>query len=199
MKSICFETFGELAMKKTILYRSCVASFCAATLICSGCDQQKASETLEKAEQSASETAAAVSDSVGEAVQKGEEAAGEMAKEGSEMAKDAVEKGKQVASDLSEKAAAYLTPIKEEFGSLDSLKEKPEELKAAVSKLIEKIETKAEDVELPEKVSNALATVKEKLVALKEYLEGEYEQAQIDERLQEIKETVKSSLGMSGE
>lgn len=186
-------------MKTTIFYRGSFVALCAVMLVCSGCDQQKASETLEKAEESASETAAAVSDSVGEAVKKGEEAAGEMAKEGSKMAKDAVEKTKQVAGDLSEKAAAYLAPIKEEFGSLDKLKEKPEELKAAVSKLIENIEAKAEGIELPEQVSNALATVKEKLVSLKEYLEGEYEQAQIDKRVQEIKETVKSSLGMSGE
>jgi hypothetical protein len=98
---------------------------------------------------------------------------------------------------LGEKAMAYLSPLKEKLGNLESLKDKPEELKTAVTELIQTIEDKAADIELPEAVSNTLATVKERLVALKDYLQGEVEQAKIDEHIQKIMDAVKSGLGMS--
>jgi hypothetical protein len=143
--------------------------------LCVGCDKQAATEQLEKVEQSAGETADAISDNVS----------------------DAVEKGGDIAGELGEKAMAYLTPLKEKFGDLETLKESPEKLKVAVSDLIEKIEGKAEGITLPESVSNALAAVKEKLIALRDDLGADIEQAKIDEHLKGIMDSVKSALGMS--
>jgi len=59
---------------------------------------------------------------------------------------------------------------KDELSSLDELKATPEELKARVSEIIESIETKAEGIELPETVTKALEGIKEKLIALRDYL-----------------------------
>ena len=42
-----------------------------------------------------------------------------------------------------------------------------------------------------------MASVKEKLVELKQYLEGEYEQAEVDKKVDDIISSVKSGLGMS--
>ena len=170
----------------------------SATLtLCGGCDQQEAQEALEQVEASAGEAAETIKTEVGEAVEEGEKMASEAVEEGKEVAGKAVEEGKELASELSEKATAYLAPLKDKLGNLGELKDKPEELKAAVSELIESMEAKAEDLQLPESVSNALATIKEKLVALRDYLEGEVEQAQLDTRLEEVTNAVKSGLGMS--
>ena len=79
------------------------------------------------------------------------------------------------------------------------MKETPEELKTAVAKLIGSIEQKAQDIKLLETVSTTLAKVKGKLIALRDYLEGEYEQAEIDQHVHEIMESVKSGLGLSQE
>ena len=142
-----------------------------------GCTKQQAVDTVAEAEKSAGQAVEEIGQQVGDAVEAGEEMAGE----------------------LSEKATAYLTPLKEKFGNLESLKETPDRLKAAVSDLIQSIEDKAEDITLPESLSNALASVKEKLIALEEYLEGEVEQAKIDEHLRDIADSVKSAFGMSDE
>ncbi len=173
-------------MKTSFWFRSIALSSCAALVLCGGCDKKAATETLKNAEESAQEAASNVASGVGDAVDEGKAAAS-----------DAVESGKQMASDLGEKAMAFLTPLKEEFGDLDSLKEKPEELKVAVTDLIQKIEDKSADIKLPEAVSTALASVKEKLIALKDYLEGEVEQAKIEEHLKDIMDSVKSGLGMT--
>ncbi|TWT68903.1 hypothetical protein [Crateriforma conspicua] len=140
-----------------------------------GCDSQEASKALESAEQNVAE-------------------AGEKISEGTA---EMVEKGKEAAANLSDEAMAMMTPLKEKFGDLDQLKDKPEELKARVSELIEWMETKAESIELPESVSTALASTKEKLVQLKEYLQGEYEDAEVDKYIQEIKESAGSMFDFS--
>ena len=157
---------------------SCLAMvFCAAVAVgWSGCSREEVTQTLKKAETSAEEAAATTAKEVGKMVKEGESAA----------------------SELGEKAIAYLSPLKEQFSKLDSLKESPEELKTAVTDLIQSIEEKAEDVHLPEAISNTLATVKEKLMALKEYLEGEVDQAKIGEHIQGIMDSVTSGLGLSG-
>ena len=146
-------------------------------VICSGCSKEEAEQTVKKAEESAEEAADTIA----------------------EGTSDIVEKGSEMASQLGEAAMAYLGPLKDKFGNLESLKESPEELKKAVTELIQSIEEKAEGLELPEAISNTLATAKEKLVALKEYLEGEVEQAKIDEHIKSIMDSIKSGLGMSTE
>ena len=151
----------------------CVVSM----FIGSGCSKKEAAESVKKAEESAQKAAESVAAGTGEAVKKGAE----------------------MASELSEAAMAYLSPLKEKFGSLDALKESPKELKKAVTELIQAIEDKTEDIELPEVVSKTLAAAKEKLVALKDYLEGEVEQAKIDEHIKGIMDSIKSGLGMSTE
>jgi uncharacterized coiled-coil DUF342 family protein len=128
-----------------------------------------------------------------QSVKQVEEAADTIAKD----AGDVVEKGKEMAGDLSEKANAFINPLKEKLGQLEDLKDKPDELKKAVADLIQSIEDKAENIELPEALTGTLATVKEKLQELKEYLEGEVEQAKVEEHIQEIMKSVKSGLGMS--
>ena len=149
----------------------------ALVVVWSGCSKEEAEQSLKKAEQTAEDAAKSAAQEVGEVLKKGEEAA----------------------SELGEKALAYLTPLKEKLANLDSLKDSPEQLKQAVTELIETIDGKAEDIQLPEKVSAGLATVKEKLTALRDYLEGEVEQAKIGEHIQEIMDTVKSELGMNGQ
>lgn len=173
-------------MKTKTRFRCIALASCAAFALCCGCDENEATATLEKAGDSIQDTAETVSTEVGDAVKEGKDAAG-----------DVVQEGKQMASELGEKAMAYVTPLKEKFGDLESLKEKPEELKTAVTALIQSIEEKTEDIKLPESVSTALATAKEKLVALKDYLEGEAEPAKIEEHLKDIMESVKSGLGIS--
>jgi hypothetical protein len=164
-------------MNRKDWFRGLAGGFCAASIfVFSGCSQQEAVDAVQQAEQAA------------------EEAADTIAKDTEQM----VEQGQAMAADLGEKAMAYLGPLKEKLGNLEGLKETPEELKTAVSELIQSIENKAEDMNLPEAVSSALASVKEKLVALQEYLQGEVEQAKIDEHIQGIMDTVKSGLGMSG-
>ena len=93
---------------------------------------------------------------------------------------------------------AFLGPLKEKFGDLDSLKDSPEKLKSAVTDLIQTIEDKAGSIELPQAMQDGLETIKEKLVALRDYLDGEVQQSGIDERVTSIMDSVKSGLGMSG-
>lgn len=153
-----------------------VACFAAATSF-GGCSTEEATEELKKAGAAAEGAASEVAEDVGAVVEEGEKMAGE----------------------LGEKAQAFLTPLKDKVGNLEELKKSPEKLKTAVGEMIESIEQKAEGIELPETVSKTLATVKEKLVELRDYLEGEYEQAKIDERVQDIVDSVKSGLGLSKE
>ncbi len=127
--------------------------------------------------------------------------AGESAREGADtMTKDAgkmVAAGEKLAGQLGDKAMEFLSPLKEKFGSLESLKESPAELKEAVTELIQSIETKAEGIKLPEAMTKTLTGIKEKLVALRDYLGGEIEQTKIDEYVGDIMNSVKSGLGMS--
>jgi hypothetical protein len=90
-----------------------------------------------------------------------------------EMAGKAGDKIKEGAAALSEDVLGFLGPIKEQLGSLDSLKEKPAELKAAAEKLIALIESKTESIKLPEGIQKTVDTLKEKLVKLKDYLAGD--------------------------
>ena len=83
------------------------------------------------------------------------------------------DKAKDAMKNLSEEAMGFLKPIKEQLGDLGSLKDKPAELKEAVSKILETIESKAESIPLPEGVKTTVATVKEKLTSLKDYLAGD--------------------------
>ncbi|MEO8270762.1 MAG: hypothetical protein ABI557_13650 [Aureliella sp.] len=107
----------------------------------------------------------------------------------------AVKKGGEYASELGEDATAYLAPLKEKVGSLDSLKDTPEKLKEAVADIIQWIEDKAEAFKLPETMGKALADSKSKLIELQEYLKGEVEQAKIEEHIQHIKDSFKSVFG----
>lgn len=184
-------------MNKIVWFRSMVLASCAAFVLCIGCSKQEASTAFKNAEESARDAAETVAADVGDAAKEGQEMAGDALEGGKQAASDAVKKGADLASDLGEKAMAFVAPLKEKVGNLDNLKEKPEELKVAVEDLIQSMEQKAEGMELPESVSNALATIKEKLVALKDYLEGEVEQAQVNERVQDIMDSVKSGLGMT--
>ena len=147
----------------------------ALTIFAAGCSKEEAADSLKKAEKAAEGAAETIVEDTEKVIKEGEELAGE----------------------LGDKAMAYLTPMKEKFGNLESLKDKPAELKEAVAELITSIEEKAEDIELPEALNKSLTTVKDKLVALKDYLEGEVEQAKIEEHVNGIMETVKSGLGMS--
>ncbi len=123
------------------------------------------------------------------------DAANQAAEKVSKGAQEMVKEGQQIAADLSDKAKEYLNPLKEKFGNLEGLKKTPEKLKTAVTELIQSIEDKAADIKLPESVSNALSKIKEKLVALKEYLQGEVEEAKLDEKVKDVMDSVKSGLG----
>jgi chromosome segregation ATPase len=168
----------EMTMKSPALQIAVllpIALLAASLLSVSGCNKQEATKELKEMEAAAEEGAAQVAEDV----------------------EAAVEEGEKMASELGEKAMEYLTPLKDELSSLDELKATPEELKARVSEIIESIETKAEGIELPETVTKALEGIKEKLIALRDYLQGEFEQSKIDEHVKEIMDSVKSGLGMS--
>jgi hypothetical protein len=173
MRLDVFQEIGK--MKKKLEWFVVVVMLVPLISFPSGCSKEEATESLKKAEDAAEHAAETIADDTEEVIKEGEE----------------------LAEELGEKALAYLTPLKEKFGNLDGLKGKPAELKVAVADLIKSIEEKAEDIELPEAVSNALAAAKDKLVALKEYLEGEVEQAKVEEHIQDIVESIKSGLGMS--
>ncbi len=145
-------------------------------LVVGGCSQEEAAEALKNAESNAEDAAKTVSEDAEKIMAKGEEVAGELA----------------------EQAAGFLAPIKEKVQSLDKLKETPAELKTAVVDLIDSIEAKSEEIKLPEPIANALAAVKDKMIALRDYLEGEADPAKIKQYVDEIKEMVGSKLGLSG-
>ncbi|MEM1068328.1 MAG: hypothetical protein AAGI63_05500 [Planctomycetota bacterium] len=142
---------------------------------CCGCNKEEASSIVAQVEDSAAETAEAIQAETGEAV----------------------ERTREAASEFGEKVTSYLNPLKEKFGNLESLKDKPEELKEAVTGLIASIDERAEDIELPEELGKILTAAKEKLLTLKSYLEGEVDQAKVDEQIQEIMSSIKSQFGMT--
>lgn len=188
MRSVC-EYIHYSILKATSFMKNSnrFSWFIAATiplafLSLSGCTKEQASETLKQAEASAEEAAEGIADEVDAAAEKG-----------GEMAEAAAEK----ASELGEQAMSYMAGLKEKFGDLETLKETPEKLKVAVMELIQTIEEKAEGIKLPEAMSSGLASVKAKLIELKDYLEGEVEQAKIDEHLKEISDSIKSGLGFA--
>ncbi len=161
---------------------------CLSMAFLTGCSEQETKDALNDSEQA-----------VGDAAEDVAKEASDLMKSGKKMAQDAMESGKELAGKLSEQAQTFLNPLKEKFGDLDGLKESPEKLKTAVAELIENIDSKASNLQLPEPVANALTAIKEKLVALGSYLEGQYEQSQVDEKVADILESVKSKLGMSGD
>lgn len=154
---------------------SMLAAFLLIVVSPPGCTKQEAAQALQKTEAEAEAVANEVAENV-------------------EMA---AEKGQQVVQELGSEAAAYLTSLKDDFGNLEALKEAPEELKAKVAELIATIEQRAGEITIPESVRTALATVQEKLVALRDYLEGEIEQAKVDEHIKGITESVDAMLGLS--
>jgi hypothetical protein len=165
-------------MEKQRFQSFCCGMLCVAVLVfTNGCDKQDAKDAID----SAGDTAANAADSV---------------KEGAE---GVVAEGKEIAGELSEGVTAFLTPMKEKMGNLESLKSKPEELKTAVSEMITSIEEKTSSLEMPEALSTAIESIKEKLVGLKDYLEGEYDQSGIDKKVDDLMTSVKSGLGMSAE
>jgi len=153
-------------------------SIAAIGFVCGGgCSKDDAADAINEVETAANDTAQSVAEGAGRAVEEGERMAGE----------------------LTAKAKQYVDPLKEKLGDLDSLKDTPEELKKAVAGLIDSIEQRTGEIKLPEGVTSALATIKEKLIALRDYLEGEVDQAKIEEHLKEIEEASKGILGMSQE
>jgi hypothetical protein len=185
-KFLVFSIEGNV-MKKCFSLHGVLLMCCSALLLIGlGCDQDAANEAMQEVETSAGDAAGALTDDAKAAMEKGKEMAG-----------DAAAKGKEMASELGENAMSFLTPLKEKLGNLESLKDTPEKLKTAVSDLIASIEEKAEGLTMPEAISETLATLKAKLVDLKEYLGGEYEQSGIDEKVNDIVTSVKSGLGMT--
>jgi hypothetical protein len=163
-------------MKTTIGFPGFGWALCAVgMLVCSGCSQQEAEDAVRQAGETVGDTADAIAQDVDVVVEKGE----------------------RMASELGENAAAYVASLKEKFGNLQGLKDSPEKLKSTVEDLIVSIENKAQEINLPETVSSTLTSVKEKLVTLRDELEGDIEQAKIDEHIQSILDSVKSGLGMS--
>lgn len=135
------------------------------TVVFGGCSEETKQEA-EKLKSSAAEGAKALGEKAGEA--------GEKIKSGAEA--------------LGEQAMAFLGPIKEKIGGLDNLKDKPAELKKSVENLITTIESKAESANLPEKAQMAIAKIKEKLVALRDYLGGETKSEEIDAKVKDVKD-----------
>jgi hypothetical protein len=106
-----------------------------------------------------------------------------------EMAGKAGDKIKEGAKALSEQAKGFLGPIQEKIGGLDGLKDKPAELKKSVENLIAMIESKASTLTLPAGVQKTMDTLKEKLVALRDYLGGETKPEEIDAKVEDVKDT----------
>ncbi len=104
------------------------------------------------------------------------------------MAGETGDKIKAGTDSLGEQARGFLGPIKEKVGDLDNLKDKPAELKKSVENLITMIESKAEAIKLPAGVQKTVDTVKEKLVALRDYLGGETKPEEIDAKVNDVKD-----------
>ena len=187
---------GKVIQMKRLKFSSLNCVTLALALVCAGCNTEQAKETLNDAGVAMEEAGNDVAEKTGEMAEEGKKMAGDATEGAKKMAGDATEGAKKMAGQLSEKAYAFLTPLKEKVANLESLKDSPEKLKEAVSKLITSIEEKTESLQLPEKIDNGLATVKEKLVSLRDYLEGEYEQSKINEYVKDIGDTVQSELGM---
>lgn len=187
---------GKVIQMKRLKFSSLNCVTLALALVCAGCNTEQAKETLNDAGVAMEEAGNDVAEKTGEMAEEGKKMAGDATENAKKMAGEATEGAKKMAGQLSEKAYAFLTPLKEKVANLESLKDSPEKLKEAVSKLITSIEEKTESLQLPEKIDNGLATVKEKLVSLRDYLEGEYEQSKINEYVKDIGDTVQSELGM---
>lgn len=184
------------------VFRSALGLWVVVIVVSAGCDRPQEGNSVSHAESEVKQAAEAVADDVEEAVEKGEQVAKDVGQKAKELGEQAMEEANQLseqaadtAQELGEQAMAFLTPLKEKFGNLESMKDKPDELKQAVIALIQSIEEKAAEIDLPDGISKALTTVKAKLVELRDYLEGEVEQAKLDERLNEIKNSVKESFG----
>jgi hypothetical protein len=116
------------------------------------------------------------------------EGAKELGGKAEEMAGKAGEKIKEGAEAFSEQAKGFLGPITDKIGGLDGLKDKPAELKMSVENLIALIESKASTLKLPEGVQKTVDTLKEKLVALRDYLGGETKPEEIDAKVKDVKD-----------
>ncbi len=160
------------SMLKRVVGMAAVAGSFAIAVV--GCTRDETTEKLNQAEQAAETAGKAVSDSVSELAKQGEALAGKLGAE----------------------AANLLKPMKDQFGSLEQLKQSPEQLKVAVNQMIQAIETQVSKLQLPDRVKQGLTAVQAKLVSLRDYLAGEYEQAKIDEHIRGILETAKSQLGI---
>ncbi len=173
-------------MKKRLHIHRILGLICMLVLATSiGCSD----EAKDKVKDAADKTETAAENAV--------EKAGDMAQAAGENVADAAGKAKDAVAKLSKDAIAYLKPIKDGLGNLDSLKDKPAELKTAVDNLLKHMEQNVDSLHLPEKVTNALKVVKEKLVALKDYLAGEADKAKIEEHIKNIIDSAKERLGIS--
>lgn len=186
-----------MMINRNLQPKTLLALLCCALAF--GCAVEDASEVVQQVEESASETAETVQESASDAAESLEEQVAETAETVQEEATEAVEQTQQAAEALSERAQEFMGPLREKFSSLESLRDNPQELKEAVAGLIAMLEERAADLQLPEGMQGALETAKEKLAALKEYLEGEVEQAQVDEHLEEIMDSIRPHLVSSDE
>lgn len=142
-------------------------------------------------------------DSVKDAADKAEKAAGDAADKAgdaaekmADAAKKAAESSGEAISKLGEKAMGFLGPLKTDFGKLGDLVSEPSKLKEAADNLIKKLDTDMSGFKLPQSVTDGLSAVKEKLIALRDYISDEADKAEIKKKLDAVMESVHSALGM---
>lgn len=104
-------------------------------------------------------------------------------------------KSSEIASQLGDQAMALLGPLKEKIAGLDSLADKPAEMKVAVTELLGTLDSSMANLPVPEAVKSGLTALKEQLTKLLEHLGGTVDAAKVQEFLTTIKEIVGSKLG----
>ena len=77
---------------------------------------------------------------------------------------------------------------------LESLKDTPAELKTSVTELLTSLESNIASLPLPEGLKTTIANLKEKLVALQQFLEGNADLSKLQDYLGPIKELVESQM-----
>lgn len=112
------------------------------------------------------------------------EKSAELAKEGNEMA-----------SQLGEQAMALLGPLKEKIAGLESLADKPAEMKTMVTELLATLESNMTNLPVPDAIKTGLTALKEQLTKLLEHLGGNVDATTVQGYLKTIKEIVGSQLG----
>lgn len=163
-----------------------VAMLSVAVMGCEGQTEDLANKAMGDVEQSMSEATQSLEGAKEKMQETMDAAKAKMA----DMAKSGEDTLKNLGADITN----LLGPFKEKLMGLESLKDTPAELKTSVTELLTSLESNIANLPLPEGLKTTIANLKEKLVALQQFLEGNADLSKLQDYLGPIKELVESQM-----